>query len=151
LVSDRVASRKCTFAATSVVAMESTSSRQCENRRQTGSDQGREPIAPPDSHYRLSTITGRLPMRRLIVPGPRLAVLAVMLSVSTATLAAARLYPEAVNAWSAYVSVTEGRIQQELRSSSGFLGMDFGRDAASERRDVLGGAIVVRMMQSSDA
>ena len=92
-------------------------------------------------------------MRRLVAPGSRMAVLAVilLLSASTATLAAARLYPQAVDAWSAYVSVTEGRIRQELGSSRGFLGMDFGRDAASERRDVLNGAIVVRMMQSSDA
>lgn len=75
----------------------------------------------------------------------------MMLAVNTAVAAAAHLYPEAVAAWSRYVSVTESRIQRELESPRGFLAIDFLQDAPSLRRDVLAGGIVIEKGQSVDA
>ena len=75
----------------------------------------------------------------------------VMLCVSTAGVTAAQLYPEAAVAWTAYVSGTESRIGGELESPRGFLALDFVQDAAAERRQVLGGDVVVEKMATADA
>ncbi len=81
----------------------------------------------------------------------RIAWSVVMLGVCTADAAAARLFPDTVVAWTAYVSATESRIAHELESPQGFLAMDFGRDAAADRRAVLGGTVVVQKTETIDA
>jgi hypothetical protein len=78
-------------------------------------------------------------------------VLAVMVLASAAGVAAAHLGPETAAAWMAYVSATENRIGRELNSPRGFLAMDFGRDAAADRRAVLGGTVVVQKMETIDS
>lgn len=76
----------------------------------------------------------------------------VMLSVSAAAAAAAHLCPETATAWTAYVSATERRIGRELGAPrSGFLAVDFGPDAATDRRAVVGGAVVVRKVETTDS
>jgi len=75
----------------------------------------------------------------------------VMLCLCAAGVDAAQLYPETAVAWSAYVSATESRIGRELESSRGFLALDFVRDAAADRRQVLGGDVVVEKMETIDA
>jgi hypothetical protein len=77
-------------------------------------------------------------------------MIVTMLWASAAVVTAAHLYPEAAVAWTAYVSATELRIGRELRSPRGFLGIDFERDAAEARHAVLGGAIVVQQMDTTD-
>ncbi len=78
-------------------------------------------------------------------------LLAVMLLTSAAALAAAHLGSETIAAWKVYVITTERRIARELQSPRGFLAMDFGSEAAAERREVLGGAVVVRKMETIDS
>lgn len=78
-------------------------------------------------------------------------LLAVMLLTSAAALAAAHLGSETIAAWKVYVITTERRIARELQSPGGFLAMDFGSEAAAERREVLGGAVVVRKMETIDS
>ena len=75
----------------------------------------------------------------------------VMMCLCAAGVDAAQLYPETAVAWSAYVSATEGRIGSELESPRGFLALDFVRDAAADRREVLGGEVVVQKMETTDA
>jgi hypothetical protein len=75
---------------------------------------------------------------------------AALVAIGAAAVSAARLRSETVDAWSSYVSATEARIAQEARSSRQFLGIDFGRDAAADTRDVVAGRIVVRMMGGPD-
>jgi hypothetical protein len=74
-----------------------------------------------------------------------------MIGICTAGLAAVRLHPETVGAWTAYVTATEGRIARELESLRGFLAVDFVENAAAERREILGGEVVVERMESVDA
>jgi hypothetical protein len=83
-------------------------------------------------------------------PGFRAASAVAMFSACTAGLAAAQLNPETVSAWTAYVTATENRIARELGSPRGFLALDFGRNAAAERRDVVGGGVIVEKMESVD-
>jgi hypothetical protein len=73
-----------------------------------------------------------------------------MLWLPAAGIVAAHLLPESSAGWTAYVSTTERRIGHELRSARGFLAMDFGQEAAADRRAVLGGAVVVRKMVTTD-
>jgi hypothetical protein len=69
---------------------------------------------------------------------------------------AAELRPETLKAWNAYVAAEEKRMEKELSSpkgtgmGAGFLALDFQdkREAAQERRSVLGGEIVVQRMPS---
>ena len=77
--------------------------------------------------------------------------LVVVMWVSAAGVATAHLHPEAAVAWTAYVSATESRIGRELRSPRGFLAIDFGQDAAAERRAVLSGAVVVQKVETVDS
>lgn len=77
------------------------------------------------------------------------AVLAVTLIGSTAVLAAAHLRPDAASAWEAFVRVTEMRIASERQSAKGFLVLDFGRDAAAERRALLAGELVIEPMSAA--
>ena len=78
-------------------------------------------------------------------------VVVVMLLGSAAGIAAARLCPESVAAWNRYVSATEARIAAELASSRGFLALDFAADAATARRALLAGEIVIEPMDGAKA
>jgi hypothetical protein len=78
----------------------------------------------------------------------------VWISALGAVVSAARLGPETLGGWSAYVSATEDRVRRELESPRGFLAMDFlePEDAAAERRQVLGeGVALMRKMQNSNS
>jgi hypothetical protein len=77
------------------------------------------------------------------------AVIAVTLVGSAAALAAARLQPDAAVEWGGYVRATETRIARELKSSNGFLALDFARGAAPARSAVLAGDLVVEPMSSA--
>jgi hypothetical protein len=81
----------------------------------------------------------------------RSVVVVVMLLGSAAGLAAAHLCPESVAAWTRYVSATEARIAGELKSSRGFLALDFAPDAAAVRRAVLAGDVMVEPMGTTSA
>ena len=74
---------------------------------------------------------------------------AALLAASVAGLAAAHLYPETTDAWNTYVSATEKRIARELKSTSGFLALDFAPDPAAARRVLLSGDVVVDPMTTT--
>jgi hypothetical protein len=74
------------------------------------------------------------------------AIIAVTLVGSAAALAASRLQPETASAWNGYVRATETRIMRELKSPYGFLALDFAHDAASARRALVSGDLVVEPM-----
>jgi hypothetical protein len=59
---------------------------------------------------------------------------------------AATLQPETVQAWDAYISATERRIEGELASSRRFLVSDFASEGASIRKALANGAIAVDPM-----
>ncbi len=88
---------------------------------------------------------------RVVPLRTRVAVLALLLASNGIVAAAARLHPEAITAWSAYVSAAESRIRRELDSPQGFLVMDFAKDGAGARRSVLAGGIVIQKMESLDS
>ena len=71
--------------------------------------------------------------------------------IAQPTLAAVRLFPETIAAWTAYVSATESRIARELASPRGFLAMDFVKEAAADRQAALSGAVVVQKTETIDA
>jgi hypothetical protein len=76
------------------------------------------------------------------------AVIAVTVIGSAAALAAARLQPESAAAWNGYVRATETRITRELKSSNGFLALDFNRGAPAVRKALLAGELVVEPMSA---
>ena len=78
-------------------------------------------------------------------------VVAGMLLGSAAGLAAAHLCSESVAGWNTYVSATETRIARELKSSRGFLALDFSPGAAAARRALLSGEVVVEPMETTGA
>ena len=85
---------------------------------------------------------------------PAIAALLVWIGALGAVVSAARLVPESIAGWSAYVSATEDRVRRELESPRGFLVMDFLEpgEAASGRRQVLDeGVVLMKKMQTSDA
>jgi hypothetical protein len=88
---------------------------------------------------------------RVVPLRTRVAVLAVILALNGAVVAAARLHPEAIAGWSAYVSAAETRIRRELESPRGFLVMDFLQDAADQRRSVLAGGVVIQKLEAVDS
>jgi hypothetical protein len=79
----------------------------------------------------------------------RRSVVVTVLLMSSAGLAAAHLFPESVVGWDRYVSATETRMARELTSPRGFLAMDFAPGAASARRAVLAGDVVVEPMETT--
>jgi hypothetical protein len=81
----------------------------------------------------------------------RAVVVVVMVLGSAAGLAAAHLCPESVAAWNRYLSATEARIAGELKSPRGFLALDFAPGAASARRALLAGEVVVEPMETTGA
>ena len=85
-------------------------------------------------------------------PLTRLALTATLAGTGAAGLAAAELHTETIAAWTRYVDATEQRIAAELDGVGGaFLVQDFRDDAASARRAVLGGDILVDTMRTHDA
>jgi hypothetical protein len=75
-----------------------------------------------------------------------------ILLTATASVAAGGLGRATVAGWENYVSATEARIARELAGRDRrFLALDFGADAAGDRRAVLSGAIVVRPASAVDA
>jgi hypothetical protein len=65
---------------------------------------------------------------------------------------AAELQSATLKAWSSYVEATERRIASELKSTRGFLALDFqaAAEAQRERRGVLAGEITVKKMETAD-
>jgi hypothetical protein len=68
--------------------------------------------------------------------------------VTAASLHAADLQPDTLEAWRDSVKITEHRIAEELSSSSGFLALDFQdpEEAKRERKEVLSGEIPVKQV-----
>jgi hypothetical protein len=75
-------------------------------------------------------------------------IVAVTLIGSAVALAGVRLQPAAAAAWDVYVSATETRIARELKSPGGFLALDFQSDAASTRRALETGDVIVQPMDA---
>ena len=77
----------------------------------------------------------------------------VLLAAQGSRLEAAELRPETVKAWNLYAAATEQRIEQELKSSKGFLALDFQspKDRADERKAVMAGDIPVIKLVSKDS
>ena len=61
---------------------------------------------------------------------------------------AAQLKPETLDAWAAYISATEHRIEREHASNAGFLVQDFDDDADRGRNAVRRGEVPVRRMET---
>ncbi len=81
----------------------------------------------------------------------RIASVLSIVAVAGAVAAAVQLHPETLTAWSAYVTATESRIDGEIRSRRGFLGVDFLADGDAVRDQLLRHAIVVRKAETADA
>ena len=77
----------------------------------------------------------------------------VLLAAQGSRLEAAELRPETVKAWNLYAAATEQRIEKELKSSKGFLALDFQppTDRAAERKAVMAGEIPVVKLVSRDS
>jgi hypothetical protein len=71
---------------------------------------------------------------------------ALALSATTAGSVAARLRPETVAGWHAYVAAVEQRRTQERRESARFLAMDFQPTNATDRQALGQGTVVVRQV-----
>jgi hypothetical protein len=76
------------------------------------------------------------------------AVIAVTIVGSATALAAARLQAGTLAAWDVYVRATETRIARELKSSEGFLALDFRGDAAVMRRALVAGEVTAQSMDA---
>ncbi len=81
---------------------------------------------------------------------PRMTTVITALIWSGATVVAATLTPAAIAGWTSYVGVTERRVERELAASDRFLGLDFGPDAADQRRALSGGAVVIEAVSAGD-
>ncbi len=79
--------------------------------------------------------------------GLRLTLLAVAL-VSPASAGMATLRPEAIAAWDGYIAATEDRHARELEGSPRFLSTDLHPDAASRRRALRAGEVLVDRIQT---
>src|SRR3954471_7144617 len=78
-----------------------------------------------------------------------LAAIAVMLLGTGGAVAAASLSASGAATWGVYVRATEARIRGELRSTRGFLALDFRPSAESARRAIIAGDVVVEPMNPS--
>jgi hypothetical protein len=79
---------------------------------------------------------------------PSAAVL--VLALSGATVAAATLTPAALAGWGTYVAATERRIARELSAGDRFLAQDFDPQSATNRRALIGGAVLVEPVEATD-
>lgn len=88
------------------------------------------------------------------MPAFHMSALRLLLALSAATAlpapAAAQLRPDTARGWKAYVDETERRIHTESQAARGFLGADFGPDAAVIRRSVRQGAVDTRRIRPVD-
>ena len=80
----------------------------------------------------------------------RTMLLAGILALLPARAPSAELQAVTLKAWNAYVEATERRIAAELKSTRGFLALDFQPEAAAERQTVRSGEIPVKRMESFD-
>jgi hypothetical protein len=78
-----------------------------------------------------------------------LALLLVAAAVPAAATAA-RLRPETIDAWDAYVSSTEERIESEIESGRGFFAQDFCANPEEAREQILEGGVIVASMETID-
>ena len=67
---------------------------------------------------------------------------------STVTVAAATLTAASLSGWTRYASATEQRIARELHGHGPFLALDYAATAATARRTLLGGGIVIEEMNT---
>jgi hypothetical protein len=91
--------------------------------------------------------------RRVIHSNFVKAFLSAWIAITPAvTLVAAELQSATLKAWTSYVEATERRIASELKSTKGFLVLDFQTTAEMqrERKAVLAGEIPVRKMEAAD-
>jgi hypothetical protein len=75
----------------------------------------------------------------------------MVMMVSGAGIAAARLRPEALSGWERYVAAVEQRRAAHAHDARRFLVMDFQPDAGERRRKALVGELIVRPMEAHDA
>ena len=75
--------------------------------------------------------------------GVRPTIVLALCAMTTVTVVAARLKPEAETGWTKYVAATERRITSELAGHDRFLGLDFTSSAAADHRALLAGQVVV--------
>jgi hypothetical protein len=68
-----------------------------------------------------------------------------------APVRAARLEPESVAGWRAYVAAAETRMARELSSRDRFLALDFDENAAADRRRLMEGELVIRRVEAVDS
>lgn len=80
----------------------------------------------------------------------RLSAVVLGLGLSGVTVAATTLTPAALAGWGSYVAATERRIARELAAGDKFLAQDFAARASANRRALLGGAVLVEPVESSD-
>ena len=75
-----------------------------------------------------------------------------LLAAQGSSLEAAELQTDTIRAWNLYASATEQRIEQELKSSKGFLALDFQspKNRAAERKTVMEGSIPVMKLVSKN-
>ncbi|MGE0394696.1 MAG: hypothetical protein AB7P67_14115 [Vicinamibacterales bacterium] len=76
--------------------------------------------------------------------------MALLALLAVPRAAVAELGSDTTRGWGAYVSETERRIQQEVGSPHGFLGIDFEPDAADVRRQAGQGSVVMRHVRGPD-
>ena len=79
----------------------------------------------------------------------RLVAIVVMLLGTGGAVTAASLSASSAATWDVYVRATETRIRGEVRSTRGFLALDFLPSAESARRAVIAGDVVVEPMNPS--
>jgi hypothetical protein len=90
--------------------------------------------------------------RPRFLPGRRRTITVALLAAATVVpqpVMAATLQSQTVQAWDAYVSATERRIERELGSSRSFLVSDFAHGGASVRKALANGAIAVDAMPTA--
>jgi hypothetical protein len=80
----------------------------------------------------------------------RILALLLIAAAIPAAATAARLKPETIEAWDAYVASTEARIEQELTSTQGFLIQDFCMQPDETHELLLKGGVVVAPMETID-
>jgi hypothetical protein len=84
----------------------------------------------------------------MTIQGSAALLLVATVSVADASLVA-RLKPETVTAWNAYVSAVESRRAKERKDPRRFLVTDFQPTAAADRKTVVEGGIVARRLEGA--
>jgi hypothetical protein len=77
-------------------------------------------------------------------------IVLALCAMTTVTVVAARLKPEAETGWTKYVAATERRMASELAGHERFLSLDFTSSAAADHRALLAGQVVVHDIESLD-